>query len=709
LQSISHPSGLGLLPVTGGLLPTSVQCVRVLGHGRAAEARLVTATDADGNRFSCVEKVFRPGLLTRTIYRAAFQAPFAYQDDAQAILASFYRRRVAAVIIQTFSPEASVAKPLYVRWDHPSQAMVLASEFIRGRGVVPQPVDSKRCRRWFASKMTPNRSVSVPPAAEIDELVALMTKLESLLVRSGLTGSGWQVCKRAMVSTANLLRTENGYVVVDLESGIPSVLVPAYVFAGFRLGTLPLFDDLDPVKLRSWIAENHDSFAQSLSQSELAQFTDDVERLIEHDENWKRSEPAIARRPTRLVTADFRQRFKHRTLESWSRRGIADSTVVDAMRHGGRFFTSLTFLLGIIPGRIGRFFQRLWANTTYRETVKQWIGQPEYRAATLRGYAAEKTAQWRQAGRIADDSPDKVFNARFIGGVLLSKTTPALLHRWIVDPVYRKNRQTRMLLFCVSGRFQSEIGRLFIRARIESWRGEQRLTATEAASLHAQLASPAVDEYVRGFGLHVGLKLLLPVVMSLKVGGAAVSVASGNPFYFLFMLMLVPMLRTAVTLWRKVATRRPMADYRDALAIGILPVVGSLAFPVQMYSRFPSLSVFLLRDFASRVGRWLPIYGGKDSRTELAAIRSVDLLAELLEIGLATTGSKVAKEREVPAFATIDSSDSDSTKVAAISIGRWDRLVRTQMRLLHEETGLNPEWPIAARASHTDGIASRAA
>lgn len=674
MQSLSHKSGLGLLPVTGGLLPISVECVRVLGHGRAAEARLVTATDARGNRFSCVEKVFRPGLLTRTIYRAAFQAPFAYQDNAEAILASFYRRRVAAVIIQAFAPETSVAKPLYVRWDHQSQAMVLASEFIRGRGVVPQSVDSKRFRRWFASKVRQPDPAPAPPTAEIDELVTLMTKLESLLVRSGLTGSGWQVCKRAMVSTANLLRTEDGYVVVDLESGIPSVLVPAYVFAGLRLGTLPLFDDLDSVKLRTWIAENHDRFAGTLSPGQLEQFDDDVQRLILHDENWKRSEPAVARRPHRLLTADFRERFKNRILDSWTRRDVADPEIVGAMRHGGRFFTSLTFLLGIIPGRIGRFVQRFWASTTYRDTVKRWFDQPDYRAKTLRGYAAEKTAQWRQSGRIAGDSPDKEFSAGLIAGVFLSKTTPARLQRWFVDPVYRKHRQTRMFLFCVSGPFQSEIGRLFIRARIESWRSEERLTATEAASLHAQLTSPAVDEYVRGFGLHVGLKLLLPVVMSLKVGGAAASVASGNPFYFLFMLMLVPMLRTAVTLWRKVATRRPIADYRDALAIGILPVVGSLAFPVQMYSKFPALSIFLLRDFASRVGRWLPIYGGKDARTELAAIGSIDWVAELLEIGLATTGSKVVTEVGLPAFA-----DPDSADVATIPIGRWDRLVREQM------------------------------
>ena len=110
-----------------------------------------------------------------------------------------------------------------------------------------------------------------------------MTKLERLLVESGMTGSGWQVCKRAMVSTANLLRTDGGYVVVDLESGIPSVLVPSYIVAGFKTGSLPLFDDLNPVLLTSWIEDHRNDLEKVLSSNELEQFRQDVIRLIEHD------------------------------------------------------------------------------------------------------------------------------------------------------------------------------------------------------------------------------------------------------------------------------------------------------------------------------------------------------------------------------------------------------------------------------------------
>lgn len=683
----SIENNLGLLPVDGGKQPIAIAPLRVLGHGRAAEARLVRATDADGYEYLSVEKVFRPGLLTRTIYRAVFQSPFAYQDNADAIQASYYRRRVAAAIIKVFVPEARVAMPLYVRWDATSQAMVLASEFIRGRGVTPAPVDSKAVRRRIAGTYSKTAAPQNTPA-EIEQLVTLMTKLESLLVESGMTGSGWQVCKRAMVSTANLLRTDTGYVVVDLESGIPAVLVPSYIVAGIKAGSLPLFDDLNPAELTSWINEHRGNFEAVLSPAELSQFDRDVNQLIAHDENWKRSETAIFRRPLRLLTGDFRNRYKSRVLDSWARHEIADGSTIQSMRDGGRFFTSTIFLLGLIPSRVGRSIQRYFSNTEYRSEVSRCIRDTQYRAEVLAGYVSTKADQWRNAHRLASEKFLPAMGTSFVLHWMLSKTTPALLHRWLSDSAYRQQRQTRMFLFCVSGHFQRELGRLYIRSRIRVWQQEQRLSEVEVQQLNAQLDNHGVDEYVRGFGMHVGLKLLMPFVMSLKVGGAAASVASGNPFYFLFMLMLVPILRTAITLWRKFATARPMADYRDALLIGILPVVGSIAYPVQMNCKFPDLSQFLLRDFASRVGRWLPIYGGKDSRTEMTCIASINIIAEILEVWTTTTGSD-----QRSTTSSIPDTALKQNVNATISIGRWDRLVREQLRLIALENGVKTQLP----------------
>jgi len=686
----SRHSPVGVLPVDGTMWPTYIRPIRVLGQGRAAEARLVQATNETGESVMCVEKIFHPGLLTRSIYRAAFQTSFAYQHNEDAIRACFYRRRVAAAIVEAMIPVLKVAQPLYVRWNESTQALVLASEFIRGRGIIPQDVDPTMIRRWLAKNLAGRsrpESTTIEQE-EIAELLSLMTRLESLLIECGLTGSGWQVCKRAMVSTANLLRTESGYVVVDLESGIPSVLVPVYVLQGIRLQSLPLFDDLDPIQLQSWLLDHNDHLTAKLGDTRLQQIKADVSSLILHNENWKLSEPAIGRRPWRLLTADFRHRFRSQVLARWQRCGIVDEVSAAELQGSRRFFTRSTFLLGLIPGRPGRFFQRVQANADYRNQVRRWLYDSEYRRKTLSEYAERKTAEWRSNERIAQDFPHETVSLGFLVNSVLARTTPAPLHRWIVDRVYRRIQLTRMFLFCVSGRFQSEYGRLMIRSRIEHWRDQSRLSDQAADSLTHQLESTAVDEYVRGFGLHVGLKLLLPVVMPLKVGGAAVSLASGNAFYFLFMLMLVPMLRTCVTVWRMIASQRSVSDFHQALLVGILPVVGSLAFPVQMSARFSGLSMFLLRDFASRLGCWLPIYGGKDSRTELMAIKLVNVIAEGLDLWLSLTNpnrSKASSESEIHRTADI--------LQPVITAGRWDRLAAEHISLMQESTTTAPILP----------------
>jgi hypothetical protein len=51
-----------------------------------------------------------------------------------------------------------------------------------------------------------------------------------------------------------------------------------------------------------------------------------------------------------------------------------------------------------------------------------------------------------------------------------------------------------------------------------------------------------------------------------------------------------------------------------------------------MFAARSELATFLIRDAASKLGRRVPIYGGPNSRTEIAMIRSTDLLIELLDV-----------------------------------------------------------------------------
>ena len=441
--------------------PLSVQSLRVLGKGRAATARLVDATFADGSTIRCVEKVFTPGWLTRTIYRLSFFAPFAYQSNRDAITACFFRRRVASEILRRDGINVDVAKPLYIRFDSDALAWVLAAEHIEGRGIRPA-----------------GRHETNP---EIDQIVALMHTAKQSLIDAGLTGSGWQIDPRAMVSTANLLRLGDRYTIIDLESGIPAILVPKYLLLAARTGTLPPFDDLDAAKLKS-------------RDPDLA---GDVDALIHYTSEWKNAEPA----PLRFGT--------------WRR-------IVDKTRH-----------------RLLRSTRTLWRFLTHR-------------------------------------------------------------------------------------RYQTYIGLRYIRQSILRWQSEQRISDEEAARLSREIDGAEVSAYARGMALHLAIKSLSPMMVPAKYGGAAATLASGN-VWFLLPWLLLPLARTIVTLVNWLRSGRNVRHV-EALCVGIIPTAGSLAFPIQMFARRPALATFLIRNVASSVGRRIPIYGGKDSRTEIALIGWSDRL-----------------------------------------------------------------------------------
>lgn len=703
MARMSSPQGrtLELLPAEESLEPLTVHCVKVLGKGRAAEARLVHVGLEDGRTVRCVEKVFCPGLLTRSIYRVCFQSAFAYQYNQDAILASFYRRRIVWAITRAFMPEVGVARPLYVRWDPSSKAMVLASDYVAGRGILPQQLDPYMLRRWLHKKATGKNcdnllaleskgeadSGNIPPSPheEIDELLDVMQRFESLLLESGLVGTGWQVCKRAVVSTANLLRTEEGYVSVDLESGIPSVLVSTYLREGIRLGSFPLFDCLDAERLRRWSQANQTALDKALSVAESTRFIRDIELLMVHTNHWKDSEPAILRSPKRLLSSEFREKYENRIIDQWVRCDIVDSETLDEIRQSTKRLTSRpVYWLGCIPGKLGRFLQRCVANSQTRQNVRSFCNDPGYRRQVIGDVFDNVRRSLNESRRVPAQRLDSLSRWGLCFHWAVSKTTPQRVHRILSDREYRSNWLIRLCLLCVSGRFQRDYGRWIIQRRFQSWQDDKRLTDSEKQLLSQDLGCPAIEEYLRGFGTHVGLKLLLPVVVPLKAVGAAAFVASGNPIYFLLMFFLLPILRTLTTIWWMLNSGQPARNFRDALIVGTLPTVGTLAFPVQMGSSCPHLTAFLMRDFASQLGRFVPVYGGKDSRTEIAFIKAVNAVSEVLEMWLKLTKSN----RE---SAQLNAEASSIMKTKNQSYSRWDQMAIAQILLIQSESTENQE------------------
>jgi hypothetical protein len=121
-----------------------------------------------------------------------------------------------------------------------------------------------------------------------------------------------------------------------------------------------------------------------------------------------------------------------------------------------------------------------------------------------------------------------------------------------------------------------------------------------------------------------------------------------------------------------------------------------------MSARFSELSLFLMRDFASRLGCALPIYGGKDSRTELIAIKLVNVVAEGLDVWLSFTKSK----RTDIAIET-DAMHENESRVP-LRMGRWDRMAVKHLELMQRSPVHSPNLPAESKEMQ-DNARERAA
>jgi hypothetical protein len=626
---------LDILPLPGAWQPQQIIAGPVLGNGRAAKATLVEAIRANGESILAVEKMFRPSLLTRFIYRCSFQAPFAYQFTRDAISACYYRRRVAAAILEATTPGVRVAMPLYVRHDRENDAWVLGSEFIRGRGVRPAPANSSMLRSWLGRRLL-RRPADSRRREEIAELVQTMRSLEWVFRRSGLVGAAWQVCPSALVSTANVLKADDSYVIIDLESGIPAVAVGKYLFDSLRLAAPPLFDDVDVKRLSRWLDSRRLELTGHLGQHGFDSLCEDAHRLVHHTRRWKGSELALLRNRTSIISRGFRRRHRRRLIETWQRSGVIDATAAALMRDGANGLRRMTYLLGLAPGRLGRFLQRCVAHDAYRTRVRWFLRDRDYRRSALHQAATRRWKRWANEGRLSPSFACERFGPLFLLHFVLSMFTPAGMHRWLTDRQARREALTAFRLLCVSPRYQSAFGRHVVGEAVRRWQRQGRLEPAEAEQLHRQMSSNEIDEYARCFAMHLGLKVVMPVLMPLKFGGLAATLATGN-FLYLLPVFVLPAARTTITLSRMLHPSRRHIRYAEALLIGPIPVLGSLAYPVQIRASHPELSAFLLREAAARFGRSLPIYGGQDSRVEIWAIKFVNLILEAIDVLLAIT------------------------------------------------------------------------
>jgi hypothetical protein len=210
--------------------------------------------------------------------------------------------------------------------------------------------------------------------------------------------------------------------------------------------------------------------------------------------------------------------------------------------------------------------------------------------------------------------------AAFKGLSVLVVRLPVRIGEWLMGIDY-PGLFRNVGRFVSSQKYRTNLARRYVRGRVREWRERGQLDDDHARALMEEIRHDRASTYLTDFGAHLGMKATFQVFEFTLF--AALVAAGIVPVWFLAVLIALDGLiyRTAYTLYRmarEAAARRPLPWV--ALLVGLVPLLGSLAFPAQMvYSaqdRREEVARFTIYDLFTRLGVRLPIWGGKDTLTE---------------------------------------------------------------------------------------------
>lgn len=209
-----------------------------------------------------VAKVYAPGLLPRTLYWAAFQAPFPYTSNVHALWAAAYRRNLAGLLTEYWYGQRMTAGVLGV--DKIDGRLALVSEFVESTGAKDRA----------AAK-------------------AFLTDLRGRFEEAGLPT--WQIDPRQPRAVDNVLQVADGsFRIVDLESGLVSPLASRSTWSrAIDRQMVPFFDDIFFDVLRGYLDREVSAMTAAMGNAwvaELRELVDDAETAAE---KWHASEPRI--------------------------------------------------------------------------------------------------------------------------------------------------------------------------------------------------------------------------------------------------------------------------------------------------------------------------------------------------------------------------------------------------------------------------------
>ncbi len=218
-----------------------------------------------------VHKTYNPKFAVRALYWLAFQAPFPYSTDRDALEASRERRVIVGLLTKYWFGLDIVAPVRGIVEDEKGQA-AFVTELVRGH----EPENKYRARR-FLKILTAN------------------------FIESGLPT--WQVSPHNPRSVGNLMEVEDGsYRIIDLESNLVAALTPmSAVTSAIRQKNFPNFDDIDTAQLEGYLSKNGRRIREKLGGEDYLKLMDSAVAYSEYVKRWHSREPRLLGRVLRVA------------------------------------------------------------------------------------------------------------------------------------------------------------------------------------------------------------------------------------------------------------------------------------------------------------------------------------------------------------------------------------------------------------------------
>ena len=206
--------------------------------------------------------------------------------------------------------------------------------------------------------------------------------------------------------------------------------------------------------------------------------------------------------------------------------------------------------------------------------------------------------------------------------------------RWIVHKLANINLKSVLRACCLlawSQEYRDRLARDYVALRVARWEKRRQLTETQASQLRDDLEKEEASSYLSDFGVHVAVKPLVKVLQWWLLPALWAMGAINLTMLGLLAVSGGAIVRTLYTLGRLIQSARAGCEKPwIALIVGVIPMVGNLAYPVQIIfsgaHKHAKVAQFMLYDTFSQFGRLVPIWGGCDTLTEHLFNRCPDVL-----------------------------------------------------------------------------------